>query len=269
MSDTMSIYFSGEKLYGDDFTLEQIEQWFSDEQEGYADLGAKDKQNYRYGYHQLNMRHGYSCLGPRRFKHALGLGSAYGAEFIPIADRIGFITILDPSEAFSGTKAINGVPCEYCRPNIDGGMPFQNESFDLITCLGVMHHIPNVSKVMKECFRCVQTSGVMVIREPIVSMGDWRQPRAGLTKRERGIPIRVFRRVIIDSGFTIKREALCNFPAIPKPAARIGVVAYNNYALVWLDDVLSRVFSWNTKYHRTNFIAKLGPSSAFFVLTKR
>ena len=51
MYKDMSIYFSGEKLYGDDFTLNQIEEWYKDEQEGFANLGPKDRQNYRYGWH--------------------------------------------------------------------------------------------------------------------------------------------------------------------------------------------------------------------------
>lgn len=268
MYEDMSLYFSGEKLYGEDFTLDQIEEWFKEEQDGYANLGARDRQNYRYVYHQLNMRHGYSYLGVRRFKHALGIGSAYGDEFLPIAGQVDFITMIDPSDAFSATKEINSVPCEYYKPNIDGSMSFKSDSFDLITSLGVMHHIPNVSRVMKECSRCLGLGGVMLIREPIMSMGDWTRPRPGLTKRERGIPLKIFEEIIMDVGFTIKHKALCIFPVIPKIANKIGIAAYNNSALVWLDDVLSKVFSWNTIYHRTNFVAKLGPTSVYFVLEK-
>lgn len=269
MYKDMSLYFSGEKLYGDDFTPDQIEEWFKDEQEGYANLGARDRQNYQYGYHQLNIRHGYSYLVAQRFKHTLGIGSAYGDEFMPISGQIDLITILDPSDAFSVTKEINGVPCVYYKPNIDGTMSFKSNSFDLITSLGVMHHIPNVSKVMEECSRCLCMDGVMLIKEPIFSMGDWTVPRKDLTRRERGIPLKIFEEIIINAGFTIKYRALCNFPLIPKIANKIGIVTYNNPALVWLDDVLSKVFSWNIKYHRTNIIAKLAPASVYFVLEKR
>jgi hypothetical protein len=47
-------YFSGKKLRGDDFSLEEIEKWFEDEKEGYANLGSKNKDNYQYVYHELN-----------------------------------------------------------------------------------------------------------------------------------------------------------------------------------------------------------------------
>ena len=268
MSKDMSVYFSGKKLYGDDFTLDKITEWFRDEQEGFADLGAKDRQNYRYIHHQLNIRHGFAHFGTRRFKHALGFGSAYGDEFMPIIRQIDFITIIDPSDAFSKNKEINGVPCEYHKPNVDGSISFGNGSFDLITSLGVMHHIPNVSKVIRECFRCLGTDGVMLIREPIVSMGDWTKPRSGLTKRERGIPLKIFEEIIRASGFTIKHKTLCFFPAIPKLLYKIGVAAYNNPTVTCLDEVLSRSFSWNIRYHRTNVLAKIGPASAYFVLEK-
>jgi len=268
MSDDMFAYFSGMKLYGDDFSPDQIAAWFRDEQEAYAALGAGNRQKYEYAYHQLNIRHGYRHIGSRRFRHALGFGSAYGDEFLPVIRQIDFITILDPSEAFSKTEQISGVPCEYHKPNIDGGISFADGNFDFIACLGVMHHIANVSRVVNECFRCLSTDGVMLLREPIVSMGDWRKPRTGLTKRERGIPIKIFEQIIEKSGFTVKHKAFCNFPPIPRLASKIGVDAYNSPTLTWLDDLLSQIFSRNTQYHREGLFSKFGPASAYFILGK-
>lgn len=45
----MNEFLSGKKLFGDDFTLEQIEQWYKDETEAYADLGARRKLNIYTG----------------------------------------------------------------------------------------------------------------------------------------------------------------------------------------------------------------------------
>jgi len=47
MNAEFSTYLSGERLYGDDFTIEEIQKWFADEAEGYADLCAKEKDRYR------------------------------------------------------------------------------------------------------------------------------------------------------------------------------------------------------------------------------
>ena len=71
----VEVCLRGEQLYGDDFTPEQIARWYVDEQEGYANLGAKDEKSYRYYYHATNRLLGYRHLPDRRFAHALGIGS--------------------------------------------------------------------------------------------------------------------------------------------------------------------------------------------------
>ena len=38
----MKKYFDGEKLYGDDFNLEQISKWHQEEAEGYANLESRE-----------------------------------------------------------------------------------------------------------------------------------------------------------------------------------------------------------------------------------
>jgi len=178
------------------------------------------------------------------------------------------IIIMDPSSAFNTRREIFGVPCKYSKPSPSGQIPFSADSFDLIMSLGVLHHIPNVSYVISECYRCLSESGVMLVREPIVSMGDWRYPRPGLTKRERGIPIKVFDSIISNIGFNVQHKSLCVFPLIPKLANKFGIHAYNNRILTLIDAFLSKLFSWNTKYHRTSYVEKIGPASVFYVLSK-
>lgn len=268
MADEFSRYLSGELLYGDDFTIEEIDAWYSDEVDGYANLGAKDRSRYSYGYHQLNQHHGFRHLKGMHFNNVLGYGSAYGDEFKPIAKNISKVTILDPSDAFSNTKEIFGLPCLYLKPNPNGDLEFKDDHFDLISSFGVMHHIPNVSHVLAECNRCLSKGGIMLLREPIISMGDWRKPRTGLTKRERGIPLHLLDAIIMNAGFTISHRALCNFPIVPRLASKFGVSAYNNQFLTAVDALLSQIFSWNIKYHRTKFLEKLAPASIYYVLTK-
>lgn len=268
MKDELTIYLSGERLYGDDFTIEEIREWYMDEAEGYANLGAKERDRYEYGYHKLNIHHAFRHLRQRHFNAALGIGSAYGDEFKPIIQQIKQVTILDPSDAFSDVGDLFGTPCSYLKPSPDGNMPFDDKQFDLITSLGVMHHIPNVSHVMNECSRCLNNGGIMLLREPITSMGDWRRPRNGLTKRERGIPIDILDEIIKKSGFKIRRRAFCVFPVIPKLVNSLHIAAYNNSILTNADAFLSWLFSWNTKYHRTKLREKFAPSSVYYILEK-
>ena len=164
-------YFAGRRLYGDDFTVEQIREWYEDEKEGYANLGAKDAGAYEYAYHALNERHGFRHLPERPLSRVLGIGSAYGDEFVPIADRIGEVTILEPSDSFVRHE-VHGKPARWVKPEVDGTLPFADGSFDLVTCLGVLHHIPNVTHVVHEMHLSPRTDGWALVREPVVSMGD-------------------------------------------------------------------------------------------------
>lgn len=268
MKEDISVYLSGKKLYGDDFSINEIEKWFVDEAEGYSGLGAKAKDSYKYVYHELNRQLGFKFLGTKQFNQVLGIGSAYGEEFQPLSAQIEKIIILDPSDAFSNVQEIAGTPCEYIKPSSSGNMPFESHSFDLVTSLGVMHHIPNVSYVISECYRCLNDGGYMLLHEPVTSMGDWRKPRRGLTNRERGIPLDLLDNIVQKQGLKIKHRSLCKFPIVPMIGHKLHIAAYNNYLLTQADGLLSKLFAWNVKYHRVKIHEKLAPSSVFYVLEK-
>ena len=259
----LRFFFSGEQLYGDDLSPSQIEAWYEDEKEGYANLGSKHTEEYTYVYHALNQLHGFRYLPAHPFDHALGFGSAYGDEFKPLAHRIRQITIVDPSDAFTRDE-VYGMPATYIKPAIDGTLPFEDNTFDLLTCLGVLHHIPNVSYVIGELYRCMEPGGYALIREPIISMGDWRKPRPGLTKRERGIPLALFRQMIKQTGFQVDQEQFCTFPLLPK----IWKTPYNKPLVTRLDALVSQMFAWNIRYHATSPLQKFRPRSVYYVLSK-
>lgn len=259
--------FSGERLYGDDFSPEQVRDWHEDEREAYADLGAKDLGSYTYVYHALNAVHGFRYLPRRRFSRALGIGSAYGDEFAPIADRVDDVTIIEPSESFVKDDA-HGIPARWVKPEVDGTFPFEDNSFDLVTCLGVLHHIPNVTHVVNEIYRCMRPDGWALVREPVVSMGDWRYPRPGLTKRERGIPLALFRNMLAEAGFSVVHESPCVFPLVPKLWHLFGREAFNSEFGTRLDSILSRILRPNLQYHANTFVKKFRPVAVYCVLTR-
>lgn len=268
-NDAASAFLRGEKLIGDDYNPSEIERWFKEEKEGYADLGAKDRNSYTYVYHALNWKHAFSKLPDGPVEHALGLGSAYGDEFRPILSRIGEITILDPSDQLE-VKEIDGVPVNYRKPDIQGTIRFPDASFDLVTCFGVLHHIPNVSYVIREMTRVLRHGGYALIREPSVSMGDWRYPRPGLTTHERGIPEHLMRKAIDAAGLDVVSLSYCDFAPISKIGKLLGVPAvYNSQLLTLIDAVASKAFSWNTRYQYENSLHKVAPSSIFWVCQKR
>lgn len=257
----------GDKLYGDDFPAPEIEAWFRDEEKGYYNLGAKDRDRYVYAYHALNWIHGYSALPNVKFRHILGMGSAYGDELWPVARKASMITILEPSDGFE-VQAIEGVSVQYVKPSPSGCMPFRDSTFDLITCLGVLHHVPNVGTVIREIYRCLSLGGYALVREPTVSMGDWRKPRKGLTKRERGIPLQILRGMIRGAGFEIRRERKCMFPITSRLRYLMRTPVFNSMICTFADLLVCGLPIWPRSYHPKNALAKLRPNSIFFVLRK-
>ncbi len=266
----MEEYFNGKKLYGDDFSIEEIEKWYTAENEGYANLGSKDKEKYDYGYHLLNRMYGFGKLKNIKFDKVMGLGSAYGDEFLPIIEQINSITIVEPSDNLISSK-IGEIKPEYVKPQVDGSLSFEDGTFDLITCLGTLHHIPNVSFVLSELVRVLKKDGFLLIREPIISMGDWRKPRAGLTKNERGIPVSFFDKQFQKHNLEIISKKYC-FTATSFIIRKFGFLfkkpIYRYKLYLWFDNFLSSIFKNNVKYHATTKMQRIAPASIFYVIKK-
>ena len=263
---------NAETLYGEDFSASEIKQWFADEQDGYFNLyfespPSEAGREAEYTYAALAEQHGYSWLGPRRFENTLGIGSATGSELAPILNRSERLTVLEPSDGFAATH-INGKPVTYVKPQASGLMPFADESFDLIVCFSVLHHIPNVSTVLREMHRVIRPGGKVLLREPTHSMGDWRKARHGLTKNERGIPLHLFRTMVLEAGFQTIKETRCIFSLTNRLEPAIGRSVWTVPWLVRADAWLCSLPIWRDHYHATRVWHKIRPTGVAFVLEK-
>jgi len=267
-AETINDFFLGKKLYGDDFNEDQLKIWWEEEREGYSRIVASRQDEYRYQYHALNRFHLFRHVRIPLGAHALGLGSAFGYEFLPIIDRLSKVTIIEPSEKFKQKTVLKGIAFEYRKPRIDGQLEFPENHFQLAISMGVLHHIANVSAVLREIYRCLAPDCYMLIREPIVTQGDWRNSRNGLTKNERGIPYGLFQEILLNIGFRIEYCSLFDFTPFTRAMAMLGKSAFNSSFATLIDWLLSRLFSFNTKYHRTRLIERFGPASVAIVACK-
>lgn len=257
----------GQSLFGDDFSPAEIEAWFRDEVNGYASLDHLDSQSDHYAYHAMDGAYVWRNL-PAGQLNVLGLGSAYGSEFRPIAQRIGGLTVVEPAEKF-WRQEIAGIPARYLSPNPDGTLPLDTNSFDLVTAFGVLHHIPNVSAVLGELARVLRPGGLLAIREPATSMGDWRQPRRGLTSRERGIPSHLMAQMVAPHRCKPLASQLVGFgPLVNIASRRHGAAPWNSAAFVAVDRCLSALFKANYSYHRTRFLKRFAPTVGIWLFTK-
>ena len=252
-------YFSGCNLYGDDFGPGEIEVWYRAEQEAYA--GMKDNGSYEYAYHGLRWEHGFRHLpSDLRDAHVLAFGCSTGQELEPIAGRIDHVTAIEPGRCW-WRNSIVGRPAHYIAPEVSGDILLPEASVDVITAFSALHHVPNVSHVIREFARVLRPGGVALIHEPASTMLDWRRPRPGLTKNERGIPPKWMKRTLESAGFKV-RVSPCYSPLLRK------LINYNDQRWCRVDALVCRLTQWSAVYHRDRLWKKFGPGAAAYVALK-
>jgi SAM-dependent methyltransferase len=265
---------SGRRLYGDNFSSDQIREWYDSEVTGYFDLLSDhyritDADNqYNYEYDALNQFHAIRMLRKRRFDTCLALGCAAGDDIAPLAPVVRRFIAIEPAEKWWHSD-IGGRPAVYMRPTAIGDIKIDSATVDLATSFGVLHHIPNVSHVVGEIARVLKPGGLFVLREPISSMGDWRKARAGLTANERGLPMGWFESLARTTGFRILARHACMFGPLSTITKKLGIsLPFSRMPIVKLDWFISEALRWNARYWRDTFAKKIAPSSAFWILER-
>lgn len=88
----------------------------------------------------------------------VGCGSGRWARYL--ADQVNFIEAIDPSLAvFSASKFLKDkTNIRISHAGVDN-IPFENESFDFIYSLGVLHHLPDTSHAIGKCKDKLKSKG--------------------------------------------------------------------------------------------------------------
>jgi len=92
--------------------------------------------------------------------YALDIGCGTGRWTKFLSNRIGFIEAIDPSNAvFAADHLLETVEnVRITMASVDT-IPFNNETFDFAMSIGVLHHIPNTQKAMKDCVKKLKKGG--------------------------------------------------------------------------------------------------------------
>lgn len=261
-----ALYFSGQRLIGEDFDEAQTATWYQEEEQAYQNLGYQDDSD-EYPYHALNSVCGYDHLPASCRFDVVGIGSAHGREFEPLIGRMASLTIVESDKRYWKTE-VSGVSCHYAAPASNGDLPLVDDSADVITCFGVLHHVAKVSAALSEMRRVLRPGGMALIREPIISMGDWRAHRPGLTKNERGIPLGLFQQMMQGAGLRIVKKKLCGYAPLQHLSCRLlRTNIWSSRTLTRADTTICSLFS-NVRYHRTSALQKCSPTNVFYRATK-
>jgi SAM-dependent methyltransferase len=259
-------YYAGRKLWGDDFSLDEIIEWYRLEEnacfEDIYNQGTKRMPVNDY----LHMQYGYrwAIENGRTLGKVLGLGSGNGEEFRPVRKWIEHLYIVESAEGYLGGDATTS----YAKAQPDGTLLFDDNFFDTAVNIAVLHHIPNVSHVLHELFRVLKPGGLCLIKEPITTLGPWHKPRkAGLAPCERGFPRDLLIKMVTDAGFKIEHRTYFEFPLLRRLRDR-GLDTYNSAFWTKLDRLACVLTDWNYRYHRTSFFQRLAPSYVFLIARK-
>ncbi len=260
----------GRRLFGEGLDDAGLAAWFADERNGYFGIvgDGSNRDDAMRGTGACNQRHIFRHLPPGRFSCCLALGAANGREYAGLAERVDHFVAIEPGRAF-WHRTIAGVPADYRTPTLRGKIDLPDGACDLAGSFGVLHHIPNVSEVLAELARVLAPGAPLMIREPIISLGDFRQPRLGLTRNERGIPHAVMDAMLQDAGFRIDAKSFIRFPLLHPVARSLGMDApWESKAFVGLDTVLSQLMAWNIRYWRPQLWQKIAPTMAYWLAVK-
>lgn len=263
---TLQPYYSGQKLFGDDFNPDEIREWYGLEENAcfeIYDQGKKRMPNNDFMHWQFGYR--WALQDRKSLGKVLGLGSGNGEEFRPVRKWIEHLYIVESADGYFK----NDANTTYAKAHADGALDFPDNSFDTEVNIAVLHHIPNVSQVLRELFRVLKPGGICLVKEPTTTLGAWHRPRkSGLAPCERGFPRDLLKELCQRTGFEIVHGTFFEFPPLRHVRDRGGIDTYNSKFWTGLDQLCCRLTAWNYRYHRTNWFQKLAPSYVFLVLRK-
>ena len=256
----------GQGLVGDDFSDDQLKRWFEQEKEAFFehDAGNSDIDPWYSYMRYVNEALGFSHVGASGSMLVIGPGN--GAEVSRFAHWS--LTFVEASDSFKSVLKDRFPTAVVIHPQPSGQMELEAASQDVTCALSVLHHIPNVSAIIREIARVTRQQGLFLVREPCSSMGDWRKPRS-TTPNERGIAANLLVQIARERGFDLVKKTPILFEPINRFLKRtIGFTVIPFGILYGIDRVASAIVALNDRYWRDTLLKKIGPSSYFYVFRK-
>ena len=143
------------EVNSDSLTIES----FGDEWEKFNSFSEKEIGNAGHQYFDIVKK---SILNKDAVVLDAGCGSGRWSRYI--APKVHQIEAIDPSKSIFYAKN-NNIDIKNIRFTHAGiqNIPFENESFDFIFSLGVLHHIPNTEEALSELFKKLKNGGSILL----------------------------------------------------------------------------------------------------------
>jgi 2-polyprenyl-3-methyl-5-hydroxy-6-metoxy-1,4-benzoquinol methylase len=103
-----------------------------------------------------------SILTNESFVLDIGCGSGRWTKYV--ANKVKVVEAVDPSEAvITASKLIGDLPNVRITQASVSNIPFEDESFDFIICLGVLHHIPDTQQALIDLCKKLKPNGHILL----------------------------------------------------------------------------------------------------------
>jgi len=265
----------GLSLAGDDYSGEQLVAWFEQEKEAFFhdNDGNSEIDSWYAHMRYVNERLGFSELRSSATSFSvlvLGPGSGIEVENIAARNPHWLFSFVEASENFRQHLKVKHPGSRIVAAQVSGDIDLASDTEDAACAFSVLHHIPNVSHVVREVFRVLKAGGIFLVREPCSSMGDWRFPRSA-TPNERGISRNLLISIARKAGFELVGGRPT--PVLLSPLngifKRLHLQGFMGGApFYWLDRLSSQLVALNDHYWRDTWWKRIGPSAYFYVFKK-
>lgn len=112
--------------------------------------------------------HVLSIVPPKKFKKVLDAGCGTGVCSLALSERGGSVMGLDISRESINTARLLSDKLQQ-KDNLEFiqgdllGLPFRNDSFDLVFSWGAIHHTSNPEKALEELVRVLSINGMLIL----------------------------------------------------------------------------------------------------------
>lgn len=258
-------------LKGNDYSKKDIEKWYREEENYHNQFKGGLSKEYWIIYEIFNYEYAFKLfVNYKKESKVLSFGCAEGNDLKKNYEKYNFKLFgIEASDELMKTFKKNFPKATIKKANIYGNINFNDNFFDYIIILGVLHHIPNVSFVLNELYRVLKIGGRIIIREPISSMRPKNKVSENdlISPNERGIPIGFIKNELEKLDLKI----LSISKAYYAPLIRF-IKIFNFFQkmsfLVYCTDRLCCSLPFPNKYYRENIFLKCAPGSAYYIVEK-